>query len=136
MFIDIFLAEAAGKISKALISKIPIHLMDSVTTKAIIMANTSSITRTDILVLLAKVGLTLMAFSLLMAMNQNTIVATNIISKYTISVDLILNISPTNRAEYLLKLPPKDKIAKPIAVEQLAKTEIKVSVATSRFLLI
>ena len=45
----------------------------------------------------------------------------------------MLRISPTKIAEYLLKLPPLDRIARPIAVLQLAKTEMMVSVA-ARFL--
>ena len=42
---------------------------------------------------------------------------------------MILNTSPTRILEYLLKLPPFDNIASPIATEQEENTDIIVSVA-------
>ena len=42
----------------------------------------------------------------------------------------MLRTSPTKRLEYLLKFPPFDRIARPIATEQEEKTEIIVSVDT------
>jgi hypothetical protein len=44
IFCDIFLAEAAGRISSALIIKIPTHLIVSITMSAISTANKFSIT--------------------------------------------------------------------------------------------
>ncbi len=43
---------------------------------------------------------------------------------------VMLRTSPTKRLEYLLKFPPFDRIARPIATEQEEKTEIIVSVDT------
>ena len=48
----------------------------------------------------------------------------------------MLKTSPTKRLEYLLKLPPRDKIARPIAIQQEEKTEIIVSVDAVLLLLI
>ena len=55
-------------------------------------------------------------------------VIANIIIRYTISFLVILKISPTSKLEYLLKFPPFDKMASPIATEHEENTEIIVSV--------
>ena len=49
---------------------------------------------------------------------------------------MILSISPTSKEEYLLKFPPADKIASPIATEQEENTEMMVSVEARFALLI
>ena len=48
--------------------------------------------------------------------------------RYTISVFVMLSTSPTSMLEYLLKLPPFDSIARPIATEHDENTDIMVSV--------
>ena len=63
-------------------------------------------------------------------------VARNIKNRYTISLRVILKISPTNRLEYLLKFPPRDKIARPMAIQQEENTEMIVSVDAVLLLLI
>ena len=58
-------------------------------------------------------------------------------TRYQISWVVILKISPTKIAEYLLKFPPAERIARPIATEQDENTEIMVSVdATLRLLIL
>ena len=49
---------------------------------------------------------------------------------------VMLRISPTRMLEYLLKFPPLDKIASPMAMLQEEKTEITVSVEAATRLLI
>ena len=69
-----------------------------------------------------------MAFSQLKQVIQNKTVTIKIITRYQISCFVILKTSPTRRLEYLLKFPPFDRIARPMATEQEEKTEIIVSV--------
>ena len=49
------------------------------------------------------------------------------IARNTISFFVMLSTSPTRRLEYLLKLPPLERIASPIATEQDENTEMIVS---------
>ena len=53
-----------------------------------------------------------------------------------ISLLVILKISPTRRLEYLLKFPPLDKIARPMAIQQEENTDMIVSVDAVLLLLI
>lgn len=48
----------------------------------------------------------------------------------------MLKTSPTKRLEYLLKLPPFDKMASPTAIHAEEKTEIIVSLDADALLLI
>ena len=95
MFLAIFLLDAAGKISKELISNIPIHLIDIMTIIAINTTNILSIIFVFILLLFANVEFMLTTFSLLNVRYQNTPTVINANSKYTISLFVILNMSPT-----------------------------------------
>ena len=62
MFLAIFLLDAAGKISKELISNIPIHLIDIMTIIAINTTNILSIIFVFILLLFANVEFMLTTF--------------------------------------------------------------------------
>ena len=84
MFLAIFLLEAAGKISSELISNIPIHLIEIITITAISTTNILSIFFTLIPLLLAKVLLMLMTFSLLNVKYQNAY--TKIAAKNTYNI--------------------------------------------------
>ena len=124
MFLAIFLLDAAGKISKELISNIPIHLIDIMTIIAINTTNILSIIFVFILLLFANVEFMLTTFSLLNVRYQNTPTVINANSKYTISLFVMLNMSPT---KYLLKLPLCASMAKPNAIAIDENTLIIVS---------
>ena len=111
--------------------RIPTHLIDSMTMSAISTANRFSNSIAGMWRLVASVRCMLTAFNLLNAKNQNTSVTAKISTRYTISRCVILKISPTNRLEYLLKFPPFERIASPIATEQEEKTDMIVSVPYS-----
>ena len=95
MFLAMFLLEAAGKISRELISKIPIQRIEIITITAINTTNMLSINFVFTPLLLAKVVFMLSTFSLLKVKYQNTNTAINANNKYNISVLLILKVSPT-----------------------------------------
>ena len=63
-------------------------------------------------------------------------VITKIINKETMSFIEILRISPTNKLEYLAKLPPLDKIIRPMATTKDEKADMTVSVDIVLLLLI
>ena len=128
IFSEIFLADAAGRIKRALIIKIPTHLMDTITINAVSTAKRFSIHAAEICRLPAKVRFKLTARSLLNPNTQNTRVTPKIKIRYNISLGVMLRISPTRILEYLLKFPPLDKIARPNATLKEEKTEITVSV--------
>lgn len=95
MFFAIFLLDAAGNISNEFINNIPIHLIDTITTIAINIANILSIFFVFIPLLFASVVFILIRCSLLNAKYQNTSTTIAIINTYNISESVILNISPT-----------------------------------------
>lgn len=95
MFFAMFLLDAAGNISSEFINNIPIHLIDIITTIAISIANILSIFFVYIPLLFAKVVFMLIKFSLLKVKYQNTRTAIAIKNTYSISVSVMLNISPT-----------------------------------------
>ena len=127
---------AAGSMSNALIIRIPTHLIESITIKAMITTNILSINAMLMCLLFAKVSLILIACNLLNPMHQKVIVTMNINKSSRISFDVILRISPTKRPEYLEKLPPFERITNPRAVLKEENTEITVSVDTVFLLLI
>ena len=128
IFSEIFRADAAGRISRALIIRIPTHLMDAITVSAVRTAKRFSIHAAEIWRLPASVRFRLTASSLLKQNSQNTRVTAKIKTRDNISLGVMLRISPTRMLEYLLKFPPLDKIASPMAMLQEEKTEITVSV--------
>ena len=77
MFFAIFLAAAAGKISRELISKIPTHLMETVTSIAKIITNAVSIKLVGMPLLFAKETLVLTANNWLKQHNQKIKTPTN-----------------------------------------------------------
>ena len=95
MFFAMFLLDAAGNISSEFINNIPIHLIDIITTIAISIANILSIFFVFIPLLFAKVVFMLIKFSLLKVKYQNTRTTIAIKNTYSISVSVMLNISPT-----------------------------------------
>ena len=95
MFFEMFLLEAAGKINKELIIKIPIHLIDNITIVAIKITNKFSINCTLIPLLFAKETLTEIPKSLLKHTSQKATIITAINNKNIISFGIILSISPT-----------------------------------------
>lgn len=95
MFLAIFLLDAAGKISRELISNIPIQRIEIITITAISTTNMLSINFVLTPLLFAKVVLILSTFNLLNVKYQNANTAIKANNKYKISVLLILKISPT-----------------------------------------
>ena len=78
MLTEIFRLAAAGRISSALMIKIPIHLMESITINAIKIAKIFSISFTRIPRLFASARCRLTAFNLLNAKPQKISVAAKI----------------------------------------------------------
>ena len=91
----IFLLLAAGSIISEFISKIPIHLIESITIIEIVITKILSINITFIPLLLAKLSLILIVWSLLKIRFQTINVAAKAIAKYIISILEIAFISPT-----------------------------------------
>lgn len=136
IFPEIFRADAAGRISRALIIKIPTHLMDTITINAVSTAKRFSIHATEMPLLDANVLFRLTANSLLNPNSQNKRVIIKIKTRYKISLGVMLKMSPTKILEYLLKFPPLDKIARPRATLKEENTEMTVSVDEATRLLI
>ena len=107
--------------------RIPTHLIESITTSAVNTANRFSISLTLKPLVFARVTSIEIAFILLKHTNQNTISAANSTTRYIISFLVMLSISPTSRLEYLLKLPPLERIASPTATASEENTEMIVS---------
>ena len=78
IFSEIFLAAAAGRIKSALIMRMPIHLMDTMTVNAVSAANKFSSQPAGIWRLRASVRFRLTARSLINAKSQNASVASSI----------------------------------------------------------
>lgn len=125
-----FLLAAAGRISKALIIKIPTHLIENIIIIAMTTLKQSSIILTLMFLLLARDSFTPTACSLLNPRNQNRSVTRKIITNKPISPALMLNMSPTRRFEYFENSPPWDRIIRPKAMLKEENTEITVSVDT------
>ena len=120
-------AAAAGRIKSALIISMPTHLMESITITAISTTKILSIRATRIRLLFARLAFKLTACSLLKARHQNVSVTAKINKRRSISGGVMLRISPTRSAEYFEKLPPRERMTSPAAVEREEKTEITVS---------
>jgi hypothetical protein len=127
---DIFLLAAAGRISRALMIKIPIHLIENITIIAITTLKQSSIRFVLIFLLRAREVLIPDAWISLKQRNQKSSVAIKITIKNIISFKPILKISPTSNPVYFEKLPPLDKMTRPMDILREEKTEMTVSVET------
>jgi hypothetical protein len=128
MFEDMFRLAAAGSVRRALIISIPTHFMDNITITAIKIQKEASTKSAFMLLLLAREVFRATEFSLLKKKNQYNSVNINTIPNNLISCAEMLNISPSNRLEYLEKFPPFDKNTSPIAMLKEENTEINVSV--------
>ena len=118
IFPEILRLDAAGRIRRALIIRMPTHLIESMTIRAVRTAKRFSSKAAGIWRLFANVRFRLTARSLLKANSQNRSVMANIRTRYRISSSVMLKISPTRMLEYLLKLPPFDRMASPSAILQ------------------
>ena len=133
ILLDIFRLLAAGRMSNALMIRIPTQRMENIIITAIKTAKISSMYSTFTPLLFANEEFMLIAWSLLNAKTQKIIANTNTIPNNRISFGVMLKTSPTNKFEYFEKLPPDDKITRPNAVPNEENTEIIVSVDTVFF---